>query len=176
MSAARRDAREVREDRRRWVARVATAFALWAVVVGIAVWKGNHPDALLLGLTFAVAATTLWLYLDAGVVAVAEARLWDRGDHDPVRPPGEDARLALLTRVVGQHLDGRQVGDGLHRHLLDLADQRLMSSHGVSWRVDPDQAGPLLGPELVALARQQPPYPRMNLQQIDVLLTRIEAL
>ena len=37
-------------------------------------------------------------------------------------------------------------------------------------------AAPLLGPELVALARQLPPYPRMNLQQIDVLLTRIEAL
>ena len=51
-----------------------------------------------------------------------------------------------------------------------------MASHGVSWRVDPDRAAPLLGPELVALARQQPPYPRMNLQQIDVLLTRIEAL
>ena len=62
MSAARRDAREARETRRRWAARIATAFALWAVVVGIAVWKGNHPDALLLALAFAEAATTLWLY------------------------------------------------------------------------------------------------------------------
>ena len=175
MSAAPEDAREARDLRRRWTARIATAFALWALVVGIAVWQGNHPDALLLGLTFAAAATTLWLYLDAG--RVAEAPLWDRAaDDDPVRPPGEDARLTLLTRVVGQHLDARQVSDNLRHHLLDLADQRLMSSHGVSWRVDPDRAGPLLGRELVALARQQPPYPRMTLQQIDVLLTRIEAL
>ena len=174
MSAAPEDARGARELRRRWTARIATAFALWAVVVGIAVWQGNHPDALLLGLTFAAAATTLWLYLDAG--AVAEAPLWERADDDPVRPPGEDARLTLLTRVVGQHLDARQVSDNLRHHLLDLADQRLMSSHGVSWRVDPDQAGPLLGPELVALARQQPPDVRMTPQQSDVLLTRSEAL
>ena len=174
MNAALPDARVARETRRRWVSRIATAFAVWAVVVGIAVWKGNHPDALLLGLTFAAAATTLWLYLDAGVVA--EAPVWDRPDDDPVRPPGEDARLALLTRVVGQHLDARQVSDNLHHRLLDLADQRLMSSHGVSWRVDPERAGPLLGPELVALARLRPPYLRMTLQQIDVLLTRIEAL
>jgi hypothetical protein len=174
MSTAPRRDRAARETRRRWTARVATAFALWTVVVGLAVWKGNHPDALLLGLTFAAAAATLWLYLDAG--AVAEAATWDRGDADPVRPPGEDPRLALLTRMVGQHLDARQLGDGLQRHLLDLADQRLMASHGVSWRVDPDRAGPLLGPELVALARQRPPYPRMSVQQIDVLLTRIEAL
>ena len=42
--------RGVREAHRRWAARLATVFGLWAVVVGIAVWKGNHPDALLLGL------------------------------------------------------------------------------------------------------------------------------
>ena len=78
--------------------------------------------------------------------------------------------------MVAQHLDAREVGDVLHRHLCELADQRLMAAHGVSWRVDPDRAAPLLGPELVALARQDAPYPRMNLQQIDVLLSRIEAL
>jgi len=161
------------DARRQWTGRIATAFGLWAAVVAVAVWKGNHPDALLLGLTVAAFATTLWLYLDAGTV---EAPLWDRADDDPVRAPGEDARLALLTRVVGQHLDARAVSDGLQRHLVELADQRLMSRHGVSWRVDPERAARLLGPELVELARQQPPHRRMNLQQIDVLLTRIEAL
>ena len=161
------------EARRRWTARIGAAFGLWVVVVGVAVWKGNHPDALLLALTVAAFGTTLWLYLDTGLT---EAPLWDRTDDDPVRPPGEDARLALLTRVVGQHLDARDVGDALQRHLVELADQRLMSRHGVSWRVDPERAAPLLGPELVALARETTPHRRMNLQQIDVLLTRIEAL
>ena len=161
------------ETRRRWTGRIGAAFALWVVVVGVAVWQGNHPDALLLALTVAAFGATLWLYLDAGLV---EAPLWDLADDDPVRPPGEDARLALLTRVVGQHLDAREVGDALPRHLVELADQRLMTRHGVSWRVDPERAAPLLGPELVALARATPPHRRMDLQQIDVLLTRIEAL
>ena len=159
---------------RLWASRIGTAAAIWAVVVLIARTKGNQPDVPLLALTTAAFATTLWLYLD--VSTRSEVPLWDRTDADPVRPPGEDARLALLARVIGQHLDAREVGDVLQRHLLDLADHRLMTSHGVSWRVDPDQAGPLLGPELVALARQSAPYPRMTLQQIDVLLTRIEAL
>ena len=160
--------------RRMWVARIATAFALWAVVVAVAALQGNHPDALLLGLTVAAFGTTLWLYLD--VSAVSEAPVWDRVDHDPVRPPGEDSRLAFLARVVGQHLDAREVGDGLHRHLVGLADQRLVARHGISWRADPERAAPLLGHELVALNRQGPPHPRMSIQQIDVLLSRIEAL
>jgi hypothetical protein len=162
------------EARRRWTARIGLAFALWAVVVVGAFVQGNRPDGLLLGLTVAAFATTLWLFLDAG--GYSEAPRWDLADDDPVRPPGEDPRLALLTRVVAQHLDSRDVGDVLHRHLCELADQRLMAAHGVSWRVDPDRAAPLLGPELVALARQHAPHPRMNLHQIDVLLSRIEAL
>lgn len=164
----------LRAARRRWLVRISAAFATWAVVVVVAHLKGNQPDALLLALTIAAFAATLWLYLDAGTQT--EAPSWDRDHDDPVRPPGEDPRLALLSRVVGQHLDSREVGDTLQRHLVELADQRLMAAHGVSWRVDPERAEPLLGPELSALARQHPPYPRMNVQQIDVLLSRIEAL
>ncbi len=160
--------------RRQWTSRVLTAFGLWVAIVVAARIKGNQPDPLLIGLTVAAFATLLWLYLDAGTQS--EAPLWEVAEYDPVRAPGEDPRLALLTRVVGQHLDAREVGDTLQRHLVDLADQRLMGRHGVSWRVDPEQAAPLLGPELVALARQHAPYPRMTLQQIDVLLSRIEAL
>ncbi|QWZ08578.1 hypothetical protein KRR39_01510 [Nocardioides panacis] len=162
------------EARARWTARIGLAFALWAVLVVIAFLEGNRPDGLLLGLTVAAFATTLWLFLDAGLHS--EAPRWDLADDDPVRPPGEDPRLALLTRVVAQHLDAREVGDVLHRHLCELADQRLMAAHGVSWRVDPDRAAALLGPELVALARQRAPHPRMDPRQIDVLLSRIEAL
>ena len=162
------------ESRRRWTARIAVAFAVWAVVVLLARVWGNHPDPALLALTVAAFATTLWLFLDASTQS--EVPMWAGHDDDPVRPLGEDPRLSRLARVVGQHLDAREVGDTLQRHLVDLADQRLMARHGLSWRVDPERAAPLLGPELVALARQSPPYPRLSVQQIDVLLSRIEAL
>jgi hypothetical protein len=162
------------EARRRWAARISAAFAVWAAIVTVATLQGNRPDALLLGLTVAAFAATVWLYLDASVLT--EAVVWADALEDPVREPGEDGRLAYLTRVVGQHLDAREVGDGLHQRLVELVDHRLMAGHGVSLRADPERAAGLLGPELAALVLQQPPHPRLDVRRIDVLLSRIEAL
>jgi hypothetical protein len=95
-----------------------------------------------------------------------------------VRPPGDDPRLAFLHRLVLRHLDAREVGDNLQEHLLNLADHRLVATHGISLRADPDRAEPFVGAELAALAagagRGAPR--RMSVAQIDVLLQRIEAL
>ncbi len=157
-----------------WARRIAVAFVLWLAVSAGASLLGNQPRPLLLALGVAAGATVLWLFLD--VSADQEPPRWESVGEDVVRAPGEDPRLALLTRVVAQHLDARDVGDTLHRHLLALVDARLLARHGVAWRVDPDRAEALLPGELVALARQQAPYPRMRLDEIDLLLRRIEAL
>ncbi|NUR09390.1 MAG: hypothetical protein HOQ22_17660 [Nocardioidaceae bacterium] len=162
------------EGTRRWTGRVLVTVVLWLVVVTVATYFGNQPRLLLLALGFAAFASVLWLYLDAS--AEHEVPLWESAADDPVREPGEDTRLALLRRVVDQHQDAREVGDGLHTHLVQLADHRLVTRHGVAWRSDPVRAEPLLGPELTALARQQPPYPRLRPDQIDALLRRIESL
>lgn len=162
------------EPTSRWVKRVAAAFAVWAAVVLAARTLGNDPQPLLIALGVAVFAAVLWFYLDVSVRHTPPQ--WDRVPTDPMHEPGEDPRLALLTRVIAQHLDAREVSDTLQRHLMELADHRLVAAHGVAWRTDPTRAEPLLGPELTALARQRPPYPRMDLDQIDVLLRRIEAL
>jgi hypothetical protein len=157
-----------------WAPRIGMAFAVWAVlVVGGSVF-GNQPRAGLLALGVAAVACVSWLYLD--VAAAREPAEWDRPAPAPVRLPGEDPRLALFTRMIGQHLDAREVSGTLRRHLLDLADHRLVATHGVAWRADPELAEPLLGPELAELAHQQAPYPRMSLDQIDRLIARIEAL
>ena len=128
-----------------------------SLVVGIAAVQGNHPDALLIGLTVAAFAATLWLYLDASARDGGPA--WDRSDDDPVRPPGEDSRLAFLTRVVGQHLDAREVGDeaapaarGAGGAAADGPARRELAG-------GPRAGAPLLGPELVALAEQRRPTP-----------------
>lgn len=163
-----------RAVRRRWASRIGAAVSLWVVVVGVAVFLGNQPDALLLGLLIAACAASLWLYLDTSTAV--EAPRWRTVDDDPVRPPGEDRRLAMLTRVLRGHADAREVGNALRAHVLELADQRLLATHGVSRRADPERAAGLLGPELTALADQQPPYPRLTPHQIDVLLNRIEDL
>ena len=162
------------EPTSRWVKRGAAAFAVWAVVVLAARVLGNDPRPVLIGLGVAAFGAVLWLFLDVSAGHAAPA--WDRTSPDPVHQPGEDPRLALLTRVIAQHLDAYEVSDTLRRHLVELAEHRLVASHGIAWRADPARAEPVLGPELSALARQQPPYPRMDLDHIDVLLRRIEAL
>jgi len=162
------------EVRRRWASRIVITAVLWLVVVTVATYFGNRPQPLLLALGMAALATVLWLYLDAS--ADHEVPVWERTGDDPVREPGEDPRLALLQRVIAQHLDAREVGGTLRDHLVELADHRLVAHHGVAWRTDPDRAASYLGPELTALARQREPYPRMSPDQIDLLLTRIEEL
>ena len=163
-----------REARRRWAARIGTALALWVAVVAFSAIQGNRPDPLLLALTIAAFAATLWLYLDASLVS--ETPQWGDVLQDPVREPGEDSRLALLTRVIGQHLDAREVDDGLRRRLVEIVDHRLVTVHGVSLRADPARAAELMGPELAALVAEPPPHARLDVHQIDVLLSRIEAL
>ena len=160
--------------RRAWTARVLAAVTVWAVLVIAAQVFGNQPRVALLALTVAALATVLWLYLDA--FTQDDLVVWTRSSDEPVRPPGEDPRLALLNRVVDQHLDARQSTGVLRQHLLDLADHRLVSKYGLSRRADEQRAAAVLGPELTSLAEQREPYPRMTLDQIDLLLQRIEAL
>ena len=100
---------------RRWTSRIIATFVLWLLVVAGATYFGNHPRPLLLALGIAAFATVMWLYLDAS--AEHEVPQWDRGVDDPVREPGEDPRLALLARIIAQHLDSREVGDTLRAHL-----------------------------------------------------------
>jgi hypothetical protein len=158
----------------RWVARGLAALLVWAALTLGAHVLGGRPHPGLLALTVAGAATALWLLLD--LPGSSGVSVWDRVGTEPIRPPGEDPRLAALERVVAAHVDAHVVTDALQRHLMALVDQRLIARHGVSWRVDPERAAALLGPELLELARQTAPYPRMPTRQIDVLLTRIEAL
>jgi hypothetical protein len=159
---------------RRAALRVAEAFLVWAGLVGLARTLGSRPHIVLVGLAVAAAAAALWLCVDA--VGETAAPRWGLLSDDPIRPPGQDSRLAALTRMVTGHFEGRRTDDALHRLLVGLVDQRLIARYGVSWRADPERARPLLDPELAVLAEQEPPHPRMTRRQVDTLLSRIEAM
>lgn len=157
-----------------WAGRVAVTFVVW-LGVAVAAWVlGNQPRPGLLALYVGVGAAVLWLFLD--VSADAEPSPWPGAREEPVRVPGEDARLDQLRRVLGQHLDSREVGDALHRRLGELADQRLMARHGITRAADPARATELLGDELTSFVSATPPYPRLTPAGIDRLLRRIEDL
>lgn len=157
-----------------WAKRIALAFGLWLTTAAAAWVLGNQPDPLLLALMIGVGAVLVWLYLD--VSADVEVSQWPGMTEEPVRPPGQDPRLERLQRILTQHQSAHDVGDALQRVLTDLAEHRLVAHHGVSLLADPDRAAEILGPELTSVATQRPPYPRLSAAQVDVLLTRIEAL
>ncbi len=162
---------------RSWPGRLALAFAVWLAVTAAAYLLGNQPRPGLLALTVAAAAAVLWLFLD--VSGDSETARWLSPRDEPLRPLGEDARLAQLTRVVSQHLDAHQAGDSLHRQLAEVADRTLVARHGVSYRADPDRAAEMLGPELVEVlevASGRAPAHRLGLDRIDLLVSRIEDL
>ena len=158
----------------RWTSRVVPAFGLW-LVIALAAWVlGNEPRPGLLALYVALGTAVVAMFLD--VSADAETSHWPGARADPVRDPGEDPRYGQLRRVVGHHLDSREVGGTLHRRLAELADHRLVARHGITREADPAQAARLLGPDLMAVADARPPYPRLSATRIAQLLDRIEAL
>ncbi|HSE07062.1 MAG TPA: hypothetical protein VLB29_00235 [Nocardioidaceae bacterium] len=159
---------------RTWLQRVGFAVAAWIIVCGAALFLEMDPQPVLLAILVAAATLTLVLFLDASEVAASTR--WTVEDTDPTREPGEDRRLATLTRMVSSHLVAHTVDEQLHREVLHLLDQRLVAVHGVSLQADPERAAALAGPGLAALIEQRPPYPRLTTDQIDVLVRRIEEL
>lgn len=158
-----------------WKRRLVLTFCVWLAIAGVVGFFGGAAHPVVLALYVAVGAALVSLFLDASA-GTAPAR-WPTPREEPVREPGEDPRLGQLRRVVGQHLDSREVGDALHRHLGELADHRLMIRHGITRDADPERAARLLGPEVSSvLAVRGPPYPRLTTAQMDMLLRRIEDL
>ena len=158
----------------RWAGRVGFALLVWFLLVYVSHLVGGDPEVGLVGLAVAAGSAVLWLCVDS--LGESDRHSWELLDDEPLRPPGQDARLAALTRAVAAHFEARRPGDGLQRQLMSLVDQRLVARYGVSWRADPDRARAHLGPELLALAEQTEPYPRMTRTQVGLLLERIEAL
>jgi hypothetical protein len=157
-----------------WTGRLVTTAAVWAVVVVAPFALQSRPRPELLALVVVAAAAVVFLLLD--VSADFEPVRWPTPVAAPVSTPGEDQRLARLRRLVAQHLEAHEVGDALHRQLTELADRALLARHGVTRRSEPERAAALLGPELSRVVDTHPPYPRLTLDQIDLLVSRIEEL
>jgi hypothetical protein len=153
--------------------------AVW-VAACLAVWVlGGRPEPGLVALAV-LGAVASWAALRLGLsgTEAGEAQ-WRVPSDEPERTVGHDPRLDLLARLVDAHFVARSADPQLARHLVRLADQRLVARHGVSRLADQERAAALLGPELVALAaRAEPggPVARLSPGAVDAVLTRIEAL
>ncbi len=159
---------------KRGTKRLALVFGAWLVSAAGVGLAGGAAHPLLLALYVGVVAVLVFLFLD--VSAQTQSIQWPKPREEPVRERGEDPRLDQLRRVVAQHLDSREVGEALQRHLAEITDHRLVVRHGITREADPETASRLLGPELSAVLDQRAPYPRLTTDQMDLLLQRIEAV
>lgn len=127
--------------------------------------------AALVALAIAVLASGAMLWRAA---AVRPGQDWSVVPLDPASS-APDSRLRALERILAGHLEAREPSGTLAGQLERLADRRLMLTHGIRIEAAPERAGHLLGDEVVALLRAEPPR-RMNLRQIELVLRRIEEL
>jgi hypothetical protein len=176
--------------------RATGVVAAWLVVCAVLLVFGGRPDPALVALTLLAVLATWGTVRSALSGDEAGEEAWRLPRDEPVRPPGHDPRLDLMERLVEAHLVSRAGDVQLPRHLVRLADQRLMDRYGIHREAEPERAAALLGPELLALAdgtgrghpgdRSRPdpartrtsaePRRRLSPAAVDALLTRIEAL
>jgi hypothetical protein len=129
-----------------WIKRIGGAVALWASICGVGVIAGMSPRPLLLaGLTGALSVAS-WLTTDS--IGLAEPADWKITQEFLRRSRGGDARVVTLEHVITDSRNSAESRLRLHHLLSDLADERLLSLHGVDRESDPAGARAALGPEL----------------------------
>ena len=160
---------------RHWRRTLAGTIVMTALTWLVLVLLDFEPDPVRLPLLVLALVLVMLLVSDATSWDEQTVRLGEVDDAEPVRPPGEDARLSFLVRVLTQHESARIPDGRLAACLAELADRRLEQRHGVRRSRDPERAAELLGPDLTRVL-SEPPGRRLSLAEIDQHVRRIEEL
>ena len=149
-----------------WVVATAATFGLFWVLLTVLDLE-PRPGRLLLLVCVVTAVLAL-----VNVGTVNEGPDWDVVTVTPVSEPGQDARLAMYARVVGGHLDSRQVDPVLRDRLADLTEARMRLHHGIGLDVAL-ATGRLERPLADVLAG---PPRRLSRQEIETCVRLIERI
>jgi hypothetical protein len=150
----------------RWLAATAVVYAVfWVLLYALDLDPRPGPLLLLVALVMAVFALV-------NINVTSAGPSWEVHPSQPVNEPGQDARLAMYTRVLSGHLDAKGVDPGLRDRLAELASARLRQRHGVGLR-DP-AATDLLGSQVADLLTGPPR--RLARGEIETAVRRIEGL
>lgn len=161
-----------------WLRRVGVSAAVWAAICVVAALVGARPRPLVLAAMVIAAAAVVWVSTDLG--HDVEPASWSPGypgylggRHDR----GADVRVRVLRRTLAEALDDDAFIARVHPILVDLVDDRLDSSYGVTRPEHPGAARTILGPELADFVEHPPPPARArDLQYLSDILSRIESL
>ena len=158
-----------------WIKRIGGAVALWASVCGVGLLADMSPRPLLLaGMTGAL-AVAFWLASDS--ISLSEPTNWQVTGELINRPRGGDARVVTLEHVIADSRTSEESRLRLHQLLCALADERLLSLHGIDRQSDPAGARSALGPDLEDFITSPDPGRRaLPEARMSLLLNRIESL
>lgn len=148
---------------------------MWASVCGVGLLAGMSPRPLLLaGMTGAL-AVAFWLASDS--ISLSEPTNWQVTGELINRPRGGDARVVTLEHVIADSRTSEESRLRLHQLLCALADERLLSLHGIDRQSDPAGARSALGPDLEDFITSPDPGRRaLPEARMSLLLNRIESL
>ena len=148
---------------------------MWASVCGVGLLAGMSPRPLLLaGMTGAL-AVAFWLASDS--ISLSEPTNWQVTGELINRPRGGDAKVVTLEHVIADSRTSEESRLRLHQLLCALADERLLSLHGIDRQSDPAGARSALGPDLEDFITSPDPGRRaLPEARMSLLLNRIESL
>lgn len=157
-----------------WVRRIGWAVFWWAFMCGVLQREGLSPRPLLLAGLIAALWCAAWLVIDG--IRLSEPANWHNTDARIARPPGVDTRIVTLAARISEIPVSIPSRVYLHQLLMDLADERLLSLHGIDRQLDPAGALAALGPELSDYIAIADPGAALSEERMSLLLTRIESL
>lgn len=148
---------------------------MWASVCGVGLLADMSPRPLLLaGMTGAL-AVAFWLASDS--ISLSEPTNWQVTGELINRPRGGDARVVTLEHVIADSRTSEESRLRLHQLLCALADERLLSLHGIDRQSDPAGARSALGPDLEDfITSPDPGRKALPEARMSLLLNRIESL
>jgi hypothetical protein len=146
-------------------ATVLTYVVIWVLMVSVDV--DPRPERLLLLVALLTAVLAL-----VNISVVSDPSDWDVHSVHPVTAPGQDVRLGMWVRVIGDHLNSRYTDAALRDRLAELAAARLRQRHGLDLR---DQAATtLLGADVARILTD--PARSLSRTEIETCVRRIEEL
>jgi hypothetical protein len=149
-----------------WIAATAVVYGVFFVIL-VLLDVDPRPVPLLLLVSLLMAVLLL-----VNTNLVAGGPDWEVQSSHPVNEPGQDARLGMYLRVIGDHLDAKSPDGALRDRLAELAATRLRQRHGIGLR-DPG-ATDLLGREVTDILTGPPR--RLGRGEIEDAVRRIEGL
>ncbi len=159
---------------RRWLKRVVAAFAVWAFILGFAVFTERDPHPIPLAAAVAAGLAVVWLCTD--IHQGEETPEWSLY-HAPAPARTFDPRFSRLSQELNEASDRRSASRAVHTSLSKVADRILLDRYDIDRASNPVEARAILGERAWSYLTTKPGDEKVvfSAELFDVL-DRLESL